>query len=151
MKINFNKKEIPETTENVLEKILNTRQKNATVIALSGDLGVGKTTITQEIAKNFGIKENITSPTFVVMKIYDLKSGSKYYSKFKKLIHIDAYRLESEQELFLLGWEKIIEDKNNIVILEWPERVEKCLSKDTFLIKLTHIDEENREIQFDFE
>jgi tRNA threonylcarbamoyladenosine biosynthesis protein TsaE len=147
MKINFNIKEISEITEKILEKILNTKQKNATVVAFSGDLGAGKTTLTKEIAKSFGIKENVTSPTFVVMKTYDINNCSN----FKKLIHIDAYRLEKEEELINLGWNEIIKDKDNIIILEWPERVEKCLSKDTFLIKLKHIDEENREINFYFE
>lgn len=148
MKINFNIKEIPEITEKILEYIFKTKQSGATVVAFSGDLGAGKTTLTKEIAKNFMIKERITSPTFVLMKNYDISVDSKYYLRFKKLIHIDAYRLEKEEELINLGWNEIIKDKNNIIILEWPEKVKKCLNNDTFLIKLKHIDEETRLLEF---
>jgi tRNA threonylcarbamoyladenosine biosynthesis protein TsaE len=90
----------------------------ATVVGLYGNLGAGKTTLSQGIAKAMGVVENIVSPTFVIEKIYELTD-----QKFTHLIHIDAYRLEKSEELLHLGWEEIISDSNNLILIEWPEKV----------------------------
>src|SRR4051812_40158014 len=96
--------------------------RNATVIGLSGDLGSGKTTFTQSIAKALGVTENVTSPTFVIEKIYSLKNPSTLTElNFEHLIHIDAYRLESSRELLNLGWHDIVLDPKNLILIEWPE------------------------------
>ena len=99
----------------------------ATVVGLYGDLGAGKTTLTQMIAKSFGVSDTVTSPTFVIMKIYELKhlvdSSQHLGKKFDHLVHIDAYRLESGEELLHLGWKEIISDPKNLILIEWPERV----------------------------
>lgn len=145
---NFSKNEIPEISKKILDKVLKIKNKKAKVLAFSGDLGSGKTTITQELAKQLDVKENIISPTFVIMKIYNINPNSKYYINFKKLIHIDAYRLESSSELLKIGWQKIAEDKDNIIIVEWPEKVEDCLDSDACWVKLGHIDEETRVFEF---
>lgn len=148
MKIKFSEKEISNISQKLIDKIFSLAKNKAMIIGLSGDLGAGKTTLTKEIAKQLGIKENIISPTFVIMKIYEINPNSKFYSKFKKLVHIDAYRLESYLELLNIGWDKIINDKNNLIILEWPEMVSGCLNDDVFTVKLNHSDEQNREISF---
>lgn len=148
MKIKFNKKDIPKISKKILNKILKTKNKKAKILALSGELGAGKTTLTQELANQLGIKENIISPTFVIMKIYNINSTSKYYSHFKKLIHIDAYRLDSHKELLKIGWSELIGDKDNLIIIEWPERVENCLNSDVCWIKLGHIDDQTRVFEF---
>lgn len=148
MKVKFKKSEIPKISQKIIEKIIKTKKSKAMILALSGDLGAGKTTLTKEIAKQFGIKENIVSPTFVIMKIYNINQSSTYYSHFKKLIHIDAYRLDSSDELLKIGWSEIIDDKNNLVILEWPEKVKEVISPSIFGISLIHIDEETRQIEF---
>ena len=88
------------------------------MVALQGDLGSGKTAFTQEVGKILGVKENMHSPTFVIEKIYAID-----FKNFKRLIHIDAYRLEKEQELLHLGWEEIIKEPENLIFLEWPENV----------------------------
>ena len=77
MKIKFSKNEIPKISKEIINKILKMDKQKAKILALSGDLGVGKTTLTQELAREFGIKENIVSPTFVIMKIYNINSNSK--------------------------------------------------------------------------
>ncbi len=105
----------------------------ATIIALQGDLGAGKTTFAQAFGKVMGVKENMPSPTFVIMKYYDVDCWG-----FKKLIHIDAYRLEKEQELLNLGWEELIKDPENIILIEWPERVEGLIPKDSKRIHFKH-------------
>ena len=82
------------------------------------------------------------------MKIYKIKSKSIYYSHFKKLIHIDAYRLDSASDLIKLGWKELQNNKNNLIVIEWPERVKKCLPRNTFWIKLEHVDDETRVFKF---
>lgn len=91
----------------------------ATVVALSGVLGAGKTTFTQAVAKALGVKETVTSPTFVIEKVYPLEGR-----EFQRLIHIDAYRLKSADDLTHIHWSEITQDPANLVLLEWPERVE---------------------------
>jgi tRNA threonylcarbamoyladenosine biosynthesis protein TsaE len=148
MEIKFNREKIKEIAEQLLQKISEKDFSRAKVVALSGNLGAGKTTLTQELAKLLEIKENVISPTFIIMKIYFINKNSKFYSKFKRFIHIDAYRLLSGEELSKIGWEEIISNKDNLVILEWPENVRENLEKDTYWVKLGHIDEETRSIEF---
>lgn len=91
----------------------------ASVVGLSGHLGAGKTAFVKAIAKALGIAEDVTSPTFVLMKIYPIAADSPW----KRLVHIDAYRLEKPEELGALDFERLIADKNDLVMIEWPENV----------------------------
>ena len=98
----------------------------ALVVGLSGHLGAGKTAFTKCVAKLLGVTETVTSPTFVIMKIYELQvEAQKDLANFpwKRLVHIDAYRLERREELEVLEWEKLVADKNNLILIEWPENV----------------------------
>lgn len=113
----------------------------ATVVGLYGDLGAGKTSFTQGLAKHLGIKENVVSPTFVIEKIYHLEN-----SIFKHLIHIDAYRIEKSDELLSLGFRKIISDPENLILIEWPERISDIIPRH-IRINLDHISENEREIE----
>ena len=109
----------------------------ATVIALSGELGAGKTTFTQAAAKALGVEETVNSPTFVIEKIYQLPLDSaRGENKFSRLIHIDAYRLKSAEELTHLGWDDIIVDPLNLIIIEWPEHVEEAIPKNAHRIRI---------------
>lgn len=94
--------------------------KGGGVILLSGDLGAGKTTFVQGFAKTLGITGNIISPTFILIKNYG------------KLFHIDLYRLQSVS-LEGLGLSEIISDPTNIVLIEWPERLQSLPSKFTLI------------------
>lgn len=116
----------------------------ATVVALSGDLGSGKTTFAQVAGKILGINESIQSPTFVIEKIYDIN-----FKNFRRLIHIDAYRLEKESELLHLGWEEITKESENMILIEWPENVQGIIPKDAKTIRFKFIDENMREISYD--
>lgn len=120
-----------------------TPQATATIVALHGDLGAGKTTFTQAVAKTLGVTETVTSPTFVIEKLYSLS-----HPDFKKLIHIDAYRLESGKELLHLGWKEIAADPKNLIFIEWPERVADILPNDMKKIEFTFVDDTTREIYF---
>jgi len=134
----------------VAKQLLSECEKNssewASVVALSGDLGAGKTTLTKSIAKILEIKKDITSPTFVIEKVYGIPKKTK--SKFCRLIHIDAYRLENSYELDVLGWHEIVNDSSNIIFIEWPENVKKALPTDTLWVKLTHVDDTTRDIEW---
>jgi tRNA threonylcarbamoyladenosine biosynthesis protein TsaE len=148
MKIKFNKNEIPEISKKLLERISKMKNKSAKILALSGELGAGKTTLTQELARQLGIKENLITPTYIIMKAYNIDTDSIYYKESKKLIHIDAYRLDSSEELLKIGWEEIKKEKENLIIIEWPEKVESCLDKDIFWVKLEHVDDQTRSVIF---
>lgn len=118
----------------------------ATVVALRGDLGSGKTAFVKECAKILGINETLTSPTFVIMKRYQM--GERRICKnFTHLIHIDAYRLGQAKDLQAIGWDAIIKDSGNLVMIEWPERVEGNAGSDTLGHegKVIHIDIEHGE------
>ena len=105
------------------------------IICLSGDLGAGKTTFTQGLLKGLKIKGPYTSPTFVIMK------------KYNHIYHIDAYRVGTE-DILSLGWNEMIADRENIVIIEWAERVKKIIPKNAIWIKFKWINENEREIIF---
>lgn len=111
-------------------------------------MGAGKTTLTQGLAECLGVKEKIVSPTFVIMKFYNINPSSVYFANYKKLIHIDAYRLESFEELIKIGWREIIKDTGNLIVVEWPEKVREIIPSNVFGISLAHLDEENRLIKF---
>lgn len=107
----------------------------ATVLTLSGELGAGKTTFVQGIASALGVQESVVSPTFVLEKIYKL-DGRPPARGFEYLIHMDAYRLKSAHELRVLGWEEIVREPGNLVLLEWPERVEAAIPKSALRIRI---------------
>ncbi len=119
----------------------------ATVIGLTGDLGSGKTAFTQGFAKAIGIKEKITSPTFVIQKMYKL--NPPWRTTHKHLIHIDAYRLDDPKELVNLGWEEIAGDSRNIIIVEWAERIKKILPKNLIKINFEHMEGDKRRIKIE--
>lgn len=136
-----------EETEKIardfIEKEFLRNESDAIIVGLYGDLGSGKTAFTQAVAKYLGVKEVVTSPTFVIEKIYKLKGGH-----FDHLIHIDAYRLKSGDELLRLGWEEIAKNPKNIIFVEWPERVAEILPNNIKKIYFFFINENTREIEF---
>jgi tRNA threonylcarbamoyladenosine biosynthesis protein TsaE len=95
----------------------------ALVVGLSGHLGAGKTAFTKAVATLLGVEEEVTSPTFVIMKMYGINTKAEVDVPWKRLVHIDAYRLERREELGALDWEKLVADKNNLILMEWPENV----------------------------
>ncbi|MFI5260272.1 MAG: tRNA (adenosine(37)-N6)-threonylcarbamoyltransferase complex ATPase subunit type 1 TsaE [Candidatus Paceibacteria bacterium] len=108
-------------------------QGGATLVTLTGELGAGKTAFTKAVASALGVAEVVTSPTFVLEKIYLLPPGKP----FKRLIHIDAYRLESGGDLAPLGFDEFMEDTDNLILLEWPEKVADELLVPTMRIRIT--------------
>lgn len=128
-------------------EILSTKpgNKKAVVFGLVGELGAGKTAFVKEFVKAAGVKEKVLSPTFLIMRSFDLKSKKTY---FKKIYHIDAYRIEAE-DLLKLGLREIINDPKNIVMVEWADKVRNIMPRGTFWINFKHGKKENeRNITF---
>jgi tRNA threonylcarbamoyladenosine biosynthesis protein TsaE len=122
------------------------RRGSSLVLALEGELGSGKTTFVQGIARGLGIKENITSPTFVVLKKFQVSSF-----KFHFFYHIDCYRLEKPEDLLDLGIEKILLDRHNIVVIEWAEKIQKILPSFIIKIKFEFVDDAKRKITMNYD
>lgn len=118
-------------------------KSGARVLALSGNLGAGKTAFTKELAAALGIPGEITSPTFTIMKRYSCD-----HSGFKNLIHIDAYRLEAARELLVLGFENMLTDNTNLVVIEWPERVPTIIPLDATRLAFHVLNETTRTVEY---
>ena len=115
----------------------------ATTLGFRGDLGAGKTTFTKAIAKVVGVAETITSPTFVILKNYKITQPTTH---FTTLTHIDAYRLDSGDELEKLKFNELLTDSDRLIIVEWPENVTSALPNNTQYIDFSVLDEQSREI-----
>ena len=116
-------------------------KKTPTVIALTGNLGSGKTTFVQGFARGLGIGKKIISPTFILMRTYRAK-------RRRMLYHLDLYRLESnyKEELENLGVSDIWKEKNNILVIEWAEKIKDLLPKGTTWIKFEYLSDDQRKI-----
>lgn len=135
----FMKEELPSIARSVLLQCV--PKAGATVVALSGELGAGKTAFSQAMAAELGITETVVSPTFVIMKMY-----ATAHAQFTKLVHIDAYRLQGGVELSKLGWSDILEDPQTLVLIEWPEQVADVIPADALRVSLEHVSETQRSI-----
>lgn len=107
------------------------------MIVLSGDLGAGKTTFTQGLAVGLGIAEQVTSPTFLLMKEY---LGGRF-----PLMHMDIYRLEKIQEVIDLGYDEFL-DPSYVVVVEWGDRVEPLLPQDHLDVEIRLVEDDVRRI-----
>lgn len=134
-------KKIFETlNQNQTEKLgeaLGKLLKAGDFLAMTGDLGAGKTAFTRGIARGLGIHEDITSPTFTIINQYEAPVP---------LAHMDAYRLKTPEELENAGFYDYMEDF--VVVLEWADRVEELLPGDVLWIYFTVLDENRRTIEF---
>lgn len=119
--------------------------EHATLVTFSGDLGAGKTSFIKAMAASFGIQDRVTSPTFVLEKIYEISNNSN----FSKLVHIDAYRLDSSSELSQIGFDEIMNDIKNLILLEWPEKVSDGIKKVYKHITINELSDESRKITYE--
>lgn len=133
--------ESPDETQTLGEKLGN-RLKPGDVIALIGDLGTGKTCLTQGIARGVGIAQNevVSSPSYILINEYNGNIP---------IFHIDLYRLETAAEISDLGLDEYI-DGNGICIIEWAERMEDSLPDTCITIHITWEDENTRSIKIQY-
>lgn len=156
LKITKSIEDFEDIARDFLDKILKQNSKikdgdTATVVGLFGDLGAGKTTLVQNIAKDLGIKQKINSPTFVLLKRYPIPRISLGKSKWDNVYHIDAYRLEGKdikKELEILSWNEIISNPKNLVFVEWPEIVKDFMPSKYNKIFISHTKNNQRKFEF---
>lgn len=139
-RMKYNPKNETETIE--IGKALADRLKSGDIVCLHGDLGAGKTTLVKGIASGLGVSDSITSPTFTLMNLYRGKTS--------QLVHIDAYRLEKEQDLLEIGVEDYLGAPKTICVIEWPEKIAGLLSDKKILdIQIEHAPDNTRNITID--
>lgn len=140
-----NLKDTKKIAHTLVDAVSQIEHSGALVIGLVGNLGAGKTTFTQSLAQNFGIKESILSPTFVLMKIYAIRKKAAS-AAFRHLVHIDCYRLDSPNELDHLGFKHLLKDKDAIIVIEWADRIKKILPGDTIWVEFKHGKKQNERL-----
>ena len=119
-----------EETQELAKKLAKHITKG-TIISLVGDLGTGKTTFTKGFAKQLGIKDHVTSPTF--------KLVSEYHTTNYKLYHIDAYRMDGPIDFLNIGGGEYLTSKNNVTIIEWGDLLKDLLPSKTITVNFTRI------------
>lgn len=125
---------------NVLSVIAVEEKPSATVISLCGELGAGKTTFTQVLAKELGIGEAVQSPTYVLMKSYPLQFRTPFpgiEGRFTRLVHIDAYRLLKPEEFAALKPEQFLGNPKTLVVVEWPEKLGAYMPKPDIVVSFS--------------
>jgi len=112
-------------TEKLGQKIAN-NLKGGETLCFYGELGSGKTTFIQGLAKGLGIKKRVLSPTFIIMREYQIRGRKR---KAKRFYHIDLYRIKNKEDVEVLGLEEIWSNPENIVAIEWAEKIKEILPK----------------------
>lgn len=131
----------------LFKKLMKRKRRGAMVLALTGELGCGKTVFSREIGRCLGVKEKITSPSFFIYNEY------KTESEYKKFIHMDLYKIEKEFELKEIEFWELFEERNFFCI-EWPEKMgeenyKKLSEKVEYIgIEFKYVSENEREISF---
>lgn len=130
----------------------------ATVVALTGDLGSGKTAFVKSVAKQLGITDHIVSPTFIIAKFYPLPGSNepeelfenaqeeRAHPRFHELIHIDAYRIEDPKEAEVLRLHELLDDERKLIFIEWPEQLGSELPQGNIMLQFKFINETTRSI-----
>lgn len=134
MKKEYSFEEINNIIDKLSEKISKSNKFNC--IALIGDLGTGKTTIAKRICKNLGVERIVKSPTFTYVMSYE--AGSK------TIHHFDVYRLSSSDELYEIGYDEYIGDKDSVTLIEWADNILDALPEDTITISLEYASMDTR-------
>lgn len=116
------------------------------VIALEGDLGSGKTNFVKGLAKGLGIKDKIISPTFVIMRRYNIPLKDLNQKGLSNFYHIDCYRMNSYRDLKDIDMESIVNNPNNIVAIEWARNIQNIIPDHALSVKLDYKDFNKRKI-----
>ncbi|HBT81734.1 tRNA (adenosine(37)-N6)-threonylcarbamoyltransferase complex ATPase subunit type 1 TsaE [Candidatus Giovannonibacteria bacterium RIFCSPHIGHO2_01_FULL_48_47] len=122
------------------KEILKLKQKTAVVVGLEGELGAGKTTFAKGFAKGLGIKEEMKSPTFILMRVFRSPTSRGSRTSGRHFFHIDAFRAE-------LDFSEFLKSPRNILLIEWSDKVRKIMPKKYFQFRFKHIAKNSREIR----
>lgn len=116
------------------------------VVFLHGDLGAGKTTLTQGIAQGLGVRELVQSPTFTLVAEHQGRNG---IGEPIDLYHLDLYRLSGEEDLDSFGWEHFLAPTGGVSVVEWPERAGSWLPDEYLLVRLEAVGADRRRVVID--
>jgi tRNA threonylcarbamoyladenosine biosynthesis protein TsaE len=143
-----NETETRNVAQKILKNIISENSSGPVFVGLVGELGAGKTTFMKGVAEFFGVTQHVSSPTFVIQKIYEIGEDNrqKENHNFKKIIHMDLYRLEDEKSLPAIKWEEYKNDKSNILFVEWPNQIWKDFPEEMIEIKIEHEGGDKRKI-----
>jgi len=126
------------------EEILKIKPKeHALVVSMVGELGSGKTAFSQGFAMGLGVRQRTLSPTFIIARRYPIQTPRIF---FKYFYHIDCYRLKKADEISATGFEDLVSRPENIVLIEWADKIENNLPKSRLQIFFRHIDKNSRQI-----
>jgi tRNA threonylcarbamoyladenosine biosynthesis protein TsaE len=110
------------------------------IVTLDGDLGAGKTTLARAICVGYGVRDEVTSPTFAIVHVYDAPKSPVY--------HIDLFRLDSPRDLQNIGWDDLVQS-DALLLVEWPDRAGDLLPAGHVPIQLRHVqDDPDRRILY---
>ncbi len=130
-------------TRKLAQEIIDNLELGENLILLKGNLGAGKTTFSQAVLEYLGAEGPFTSPTFVIAKDYLINFKNCKKNCFKKVFHLDCYRINGA-DLIDLGWEEIIKNRENLILLEWPEKVSEVLPEKYVKINFKVLGENER-------
>jgi len=135
-----------EETEQLARKIAD-RLRPGDVLALYGDLGSGKTTLTKFLVKALGFKDKVQSPTFIMARVYETNESLREdISRLNRINHLDLYRLQDKKELENFGIEEYFDEPSSITIIEWAEMAEDYLPRKTIKVEFTELGDTKRKI-----
>jgi tRNA threonylcarbamoyladenosine biosynthesis protein TsaE len=131
-------------TQNLAAMILAMAAANqVNVISVKGEMGAGKTTLIQGMGRELGLNRNLPSPTFILIRSYQLNT-----EPWKKLYHVDLYRLKTADEMRSTDLAELWQDRKNLVVVEWAERAEAVLPQKRVEVEIKAGEKNNRQIQF---
>lgn len=137
-KIIYTLSQLSQVAQNITENF-----KIFKIITLTGDLGAGKTTLVKELLRQWGVQEEILSPTFTYVNCYKNDQG-------KKIFHFDLYRISNLNQFFELGFDEYLVESNSICLIEWPQVINSLLaelSKDQVCnLEIVHLSDNQREL-----
>ena len=128
----------PEETAKLAAAVAR-RIQAGTVLCLEGDRGAGKTLFVQSLARALGVTDEVTSPTFNLMNIYEGRMP---------VYHFDLYRLETEEELDEIGFYEYADEPEGWVVIEWPDKFPDSLPEDYIQIKIERMGDQARKLVF---
>ena len=137
-----------QIAQTIMQKLILKHPQGPLFVGLVGDLGAGKTAFVKGVSEFFSISETISSPTFVIQKIYPISSVNQHmkHHSFQKLVHMDLYRLEDETKLQTIRWEEYKNNPGNILCVEWPNQIWANAPSDMVEITMKHREDNKREI-----